>query len=549
MAARIISRTEGISPVGRVLTGWWMWLFEGFQDLFMGILAKTLRHPVITLIFFVLLTCGAFALGTTLPMEQLPTSDDGSVTVSLKFQNNASLESTMNRSMQIEDFVRSLPESRFFEHITSSVGGTDMDSSLFKSQITIQMKDFSDSPDRPETKAVADKIRDYLRTRSGVEFSVLSGSKTFGPEPIEVHVKGEDFSILGDIAERIRVEGEKIPGVEGLSLSTEMGRPELRIVPLRWRLAQLGLDISGTAELMRGYMNGNVAGTFREDGSEFDIKVRIDPGKTGDIYAIGQLPVMTEFGPIALDEVVNMKWDGSPTEIRRVERDRTVEVLGNIRDIPLGEVLANFQVMLDSMEFPPGYSARLAGEADDLEETSSVLSSAVFLAVVVTFLVIAAILESFSYALIIIFSVPMSAVGVVPLMMATGANLSIFAMIGMIMLVGIVVNNSIVVVDYAEILRRDMKMPPELAIEEACKVRFKSIVMGVSTSIVSFMPLALATGRGSEFCWPIAIVAIGGLVAGGLLALLAIPAAYKIYWSVRNFLSGLQIAPLNRTAG
>ncbi|MDR1019806.1 MAG: efflux RND transporter permease subunit, partial [Synergistaceae bacterium] len=533
MAARMIGKKGTVTPAGMVLAGWWMWLFEGFQDLFLGLLSKTLKYPVLTLVFFAALTCGAFALGAGLPMEQLPSADDGIVRISLKFSNNVSLASTTDRTIQVENFIYSLPESRFFEYVTSSVGDTEMDQSLFKSGITVQIKDFSDSPDRPETKTVADKIRDYLKEQSGMEFSVIVGSDTFGPEPIEVQVKGEDFSILGDIAEKIREEGAKIPGVEGLSLSTEAGRSELRIKPVRWRLAQLGADISDVAQTIRGYLNGNTSGTFRDGGSEFDIKVRIDPDKTKDIYAVGQLPLMTKFGTIALDEVADIEWDSSPTEIRRIDRERTFEVLGTVRDIPLGEVLKNFGAMLDNMELPPGYSARLAGEADDMEKTSAVMYSTILLAIAVTFLIIASILESFSYALIILFSVPMSAVGVVPLMMATGANLSIFAMIGMIMLVGIVVNNAIVVVDYAEILRRDSGLPPERAIEEACKVRFKSIAMGVSTSIISFMPLAVATGRGSEFRWPIAVVAIGGLISGGLLSLLAIPAAYRIYWSAR----------------
>ena len=538
MAARLTGGAGGVSPAGRMLTGWWMWLFDGFQDLFMYIVSRTLRRPVITLIFFTALTLGAFVLGAGLQMEALPASDDGSITVSMKFSNNASLESTAGKTLRIENFIRSLPEARFFEHVVSSVGGTETDQSLFKSLITVQMKDVPSSPDRPETKAVADKIRDYLRTQSGVEFSVLAESRTFGPDPIEIQVRGEDFLTLGDIAEKIRVEGERIPGVENLSLSTETGRTELRLVPVRWRLAQLGMDISGAARTVRGYLNGNTAGTFREGGSEFDIKVRVDPSMTGDIYAIGHLPVMTRYGAVALEEIADMEWSSSPTEIRRIERERAVEVTGYNRDVPLEKVLTDIQAMLDDMELPPGCRTRLAGEAEDMEQTAGVMGTAILLAVAVTFLVIASILESFSYALIILLSVPMSAIGVVPLMMATGANLSILAMTGMIMLVGLAVNNAIVVVDYAEILRRGRGLPPESAIEEACGVRFKSIVMGVSTSVVSFMPLAMAEGLGSEFRWPIAAVAIGGLVSGGLLALLAVPAAYKIYWSARSFLSG-----------
>jgi HAE1 family hydrophobic/amphiphilic exporter-1 len=454
--------------------------------------------------------------------------------VSLKLQNNASLAATTDKTLRAESFINSLPEARFFEHVVSSIGGSDTDQSLFKSQISVQMKDL---PDRPSTNALANKIRDYLKTESGAEYSVLSARQAFGPEPLEAQVRGPDFSTLMEIAEKIRARAEKIPGVESLSLSTEMGRPELRLAPVRWRAARLGVEISGLAQIVRGYLNGNTAGTFREGGAEYDIKVRLDPAKTGDIYAIGSLPVMTKFGAVALEEMANLEWGDSPTEIRRVERERTLAITGNIGNIPLGDVVAPFQAILDDIGLPPGYSARITGEAEELAESSAMMGQTIMLAVAVTFLVIASILESWAYALIILFSVPMTAIGVVPLMMATGANISILAMIGMVMLVGLVVNNAIIVVDYAEILRRGEGLPPDTAIEKSCEVRFKSIAMGVATSIVSFLPLAIATGRGSEFRWPIAVVAIGGLLAGGMLALLAIPAAYKIYWAARDSLS------------
>jgi HAE1 family hydrophobic/amphiphilic exporter-1 len=258
----------------------------------------------------------------------------------------------------------------------------------------------------------------------------------------------------------------------------------------------------------------------------------MDTRLTGDIYSIGQLPVMTKFGAVPLDEIASVTRGDSPTEVRRIERERAVVITGNIQDVPMGDVLTRIQEILNDMKFPPGYSVHLGGEAEEMDESSGMMGTAILLAIVITFLVVASILESPALALIILFSIPMSATGVVPLMMATGANMSLFAMIGMVMLVGLVVNNAIVVVDYAEFQRRGGTLPGE-AMARACEVRFKSIVMGVCTSIVSFMPLALATGQGSEFRWPIAVVAIGGLIAGGLLALLAIPAAYNIYWSVK----------------
>ena len=180
---------------------------------------------------------------------------------------------------------------------------------------------------------------------------------------------------------------------------------------------------------------------------------------------------------------------------------------------------------------PDGVTVNFGGEQEDMAENFIELIRTMIIAIVVTYLVVASILESWTYAAIILCTVPMAAIGVVPAMLISGVSISIFALIGMIMLVGMVVNNAIVVIDYAEVLRREGKHPYE-AVEEACHVRFKSLLMAVVTSVVSLVPL-LSAGRGSEMKLPIAVVAIGGLIAGGMLAMISIPAAYKVVWRVR----------------
>jgi HAE1 family hydrophobic/amphiphilic exporter-1 len=168
-----------------------------------------------------------------------------------------------------------------------------------------------------------------------------------------------------------------------------------------------------------------------------------------------------------------------------------------------------------------------------MAEEFAELFRAMGIAVLVTYIVVAAIMESWAYAFIILLTVPMALIGVVPAMLVTGTSISIFALIGAIMLTGMVVNNAIVVVDYAETLRRGENVHPYQAIEQATEVRFKALVMAIATSAASLLPLALSSGGAAAMRSPIAVVAIGGLIAGGFLALFAIPAAYKIYWTVR----------------
>ncbi|MBQ3395079.1 MAG: efflux RND transporter permease subunit, partial [Synergistaceae bacterium] len=214
-------------------------------------------------------------------------------------------------------------------------------------------------------------------------------------------------------------------------------------------------------------------------------------------------------------------------------RQRAVVVTGNVRYITSGEGNARMREVVNSMTLPDGVTINFGGEQEDMAENFIELIRTLVIAIVVTYLVVAAILESWMYSVIILCSVPMAAIGVVPAMLISEVNISIFALIGMIMLVGMVVNNAIVVVDYAEVLRLQGKHPYE-AVEEACHVRFKSLLMAVVTSVVSLIPL-LSTGRGSEMKRPIAVVAIGGLIAGGMLAMLSIPAAYKVLWRIRLF--------------
>ena len=242
---------------------------------------------------------------------------------------------------------------------------------------------------------------------------------------------------------------------------------------------------------------------------------------------------MTNYGLIPLDEMSDVSWSDSPTEIRRVERQRAVVITGRVRYITSGEGNALMREVVDNMTIPDDVTINFGGEQEDVAENFTELLMTLVIAIVITYLVVAAILESWTYSIVILATVPMAIIGVVPAMLISDVNISIFAIIGMIMLVGMVVNNAIVVIDYAEVLRLKGTNPYK-AVEEACHVRFKSLLMAVVTSVVSLVPL-LSTGRGSEMKRPIAVVAIGGLIAGGMLAMLSIPAAYKCIWQIRHF--------------
>lgn len=530
MAARMKVGGE-ISLTGKILTGWWTWLYEGFQDMFMFVLRRAMRHPWITMFVAIGLMYGALKLGGLVGTEFMPVSDDGTITIDLTLANSASVEESERQTLRVEEFIDAMPERKYMRDVVSTIGAAFPNNSVYKSSIAIYL---NEDPKRPATRDIADGIRPFLETLKGVETVIYDTRKGFS-DPIEIRVKGEDMAVLYSIAEEIKRMGRDVPGVRDLTIETEMGKPELQILPIRWRLSPLGLNLSDLSDIVKGYLIGREAGKFRQGGFEYDIKARLDRRKAGDIYTVSELPIMTTYGLVPLDEMANVVWRDAPTEIRRIERERTVVVTGNVRFITSGEGNAKMQELVSKIELPEGYSISFGGEAEDMAEDFAELFRAMATAVVITYIVVAAIMESWAYAWIILLTVPMALIGVVPAMLVGQTSISLFALIGMIMLIGMVVNNAIVVVDYAEVLRSG-GMSPAKAIEEASETRFKSLVMAVTTSVISLVPLAISSGRGAEMRSPIAIVAIGGLIAGGLLALLAVPAAYKIYWNIKRWL-------------
>ena len=535
MAARI-GNSGDISFMAKILTGWWDWLYEGFHDLFMFILKRSMRHPLITIICAFGLMYGAVVLTGIVGMDFMPVTDDGTITINLTLSNNASINETERKTSLVEEFIETMPEKEFMRDIVTTIGASRRSNTLNKSEIAIYLKEDSK---RPSTQYVADKIRVFLETLEGVEFAIFDTRRGFG-DPIEIRIKGDDMSALYALAEEIRAKGNRLPGIRDLTIQTEMGKPELQIEPIRWRLSQIGFNISDLSSIIRGYLIGNVAGKFRQEGFEYDIKAMLERQKAGDIYSVPDLPIMTQYGLVPLKEMAEVKWQDAPTEIRRVDRERTVVVTGNVRYISAGEGNAKLQELVDSLSIPDGCSVEFGGSAKMMNDEFTELFKAMAIAVLITFIIVAAIMESWAYSFIILLTVPMALIGIIPSMLVSGTSISLFALIGMIMLIGMVVNNAIVVLDYAEVLRAGGK-PAEEAIEEASDVRFKSLVMAVATSVVSLVPLAISGGRGSEMRAPIAIVAIGGLIAGGLLALLVIPAAYKVYWAAARKISELRV--------
>ncbi len=510
------------------LCGWWEWLYEGLETLHHRLVATAVGHPWKTLGMTALALVLAFALAPRLGSEFFPRVDEGVVAVNVELPAESSLARTERTVRRIEAFVLEQPH---VENVVVSVGGAGARTGVNLGSVEAYL---DDDPKRPSTFEFANSIRPFLATLPDTTLSVQAAKTSFSRgQPLQVVVTGEDTGILNRVAGEVMKVMRSVPGVVDVDLDWRIGRPELAMDPIRWRMGRLGADAASVSSNIRGYITGLEAGKYRESGLEYDILVKMEPDRTKSVFSAPDLPVMTPQGSVPLKELTRFSYEAGPTRIVRKDRIRSMTVEADVVGRTVGEAFQEIRAGLEELSVPFGYAVKYEGDVEAMRETFTDMGMAFGLAVAITFLMVAAILESWSFVFIIILTVPLSAIGVIPAMVATNTAVSLYALMGLVMLVGLVVNNAIVIVDYAEGLRRGGSSAAA-AIIEACRVRFRSILMADLTSIFAMIPLALGMGEGGALRAPMAIVAIGGLFAGGGLALFVIPPVYRLFWERRE---------------
>jgi len=528
LAARIGS-SSGPSKLSRFLTGWWQWLYNGFDDLHHVLVKAAVGHPFLAILLFAGLTAGSFLIMDRIGFQFFPSSDEGQISISMETSASASLSMTDRLVRQIEGHILGLPHVKGVDVV---IGGSGSRSGLNRATVRIYLED---DPERPSSFAFAAPLRPLLASLPDMKSSVTAGGGRGGVrgKPIQVVVRGDEVDVLNDVAVKLMAMLRDVDGVVDVDLDWRTGRPEIRMLPDRLRMGRLNFSSENLSDLLRGYVTGLKAGVFREGGKEYDILVKLSSEEVSSPFQLPDLPFPTSAGFVSLQDLAELKETMGPTQILRKDRQRSITVDANVSGTTVGEAYQIINRRLKEIPLPPGYRFSYSGEIQSIQDNFGTLGFSLGLAVLLTFLLIAAILESFVFALVIMLTVPLSIIGVVPALILTNTPMSIYGLMGVIMLVGLVVNNAIVIIDYAEIVRKE-GMDPAEAIIEACKVRLRPIIMADATSVIAMIPLAMGVGAGGGYRSPMAIVSIGGLVAGGVLALFAIPPVYKLVWKVKK---------------
>jgi HAE1 family hydrophobic/amphiphilic exporter-1 len=318
---------------------------------------------------------------------------------------------------------------------------------------------------------------------------------------------------------------EAVDGLVDVRSSLEAGNPELQVIFDRRRLASLGLDMGTLSETLRNRVQGVVPTRFKEEDRQIDIRIRNEGILEGSEEDVRRLVLPGPEGPIRLLSVADVRLDRGPAEIHRVQQQRAAVVSANLRGRSLGSAISEVRELLSAWSRPEGVNVELAGQHEEMKTSFASLRFAIALAIFMVYLVMASTFESFLHPFIVLFTIPLALVGVVVGLWLSKNSVSVIVLIGAVMLVGIVVNNAIVLIDAINRFRR-AGMEKRAAVIRAGHVRLRPILMTTLTTILGLVPMALSWGEGAELRSPLAVTVASGLAMSTLLTLVVIPVVY-----------------------
>ncbi|MCL2031329.1 MAG: efflux RND transporter permease subunit [Oscillospiraceae bacterium] len=513
----------------RIATGWWQTAFEELKRMHVSMNKTSMRHPILVSLLVVALCGGAYRGLDYIGFNFMPREDEGRINIDIELSSAASLQNTAAVLSSIEEYVSQFDYVRFYR---TRVGG-GRQASTNTGSVSVFLTDAST---RSSVFDIAAEWRTHFAPLPDADVSIASaGSMGMGGwgRPIVVSIIGPDIDELSRISDEVLTEMRNTPALMDVQSDWRMGREEIRFYPNYYRLSRLGLSFGDVATEVNGYLTGYNAGKYREDGKEYDILVKLPRSWRNNAHKMAGVPVRTPVGFMPLYDLMDVRPGTGPTTINREDRQRRVTVDANTaRGISVGEIMRELQPRLAAIDLPSGYRLSYGGDIRNINENYANMFAVLGLGVAIIFLVIAGLLESWMFALIVMITLPLAGVGVVPMMLATNSNFTVFALLGLVMMCGLTVNNAIVIVDYAE-MRRRQGAHYRRAIIESCQTRFRPIFMTTLTTFIALIPMMYSGGAGSQLKSPMAIVTTGGLMGGCVLALYVIPMIYNVIWRMR----------------
>jgi HAE1 family hydrophobic/amphiphilic exporter-1 len=517
------------------LFGWSEALLTRMDDGYRALLHRALQHRPTVLATGTGLFVVALLLLPTVGSELMPQTDEGEVQVDVEMPVGTRIERTEATLLRLEQMVREVvPELDIL--ISNGGGGGFMGGSGHRGSLTLRLRPRAERTRSNEQ--IAQDLRVKLTGLPGVVIRPRASggnnqmSRMFnmgGEGRLSLEIRGHDLEDSRNLAIRAKAIMDETPGIKGARIGREEGRPELAVRVDRPKAALLGMRQSEVASTLRTNVAGTTAAQFRERGFEYPIIVRLREEDRSRVEDVDDVMLASGQGQvIQAKNLLDVRTQKGPVQIERRNQERITRVSAEI-EVPLSEAVQRVQARIPGMAIPRDFSVGFGTEVEEQQKAFNQLLLTLILALILTYAVMASQYESLKDPFIIMFSVPLAAIGVVGTLLVTGTTFSLQAYIGVIMLAGIVISNAILLVDYTNVLRRRDGLPLREAVELAGRTRLRPILMTSLTTVLGLVPMALALGEGSEIQAPLARVVIGGLVTSTLITLVLVPTVYTLF--------------------
>jgi hydrophobic/amphiphilic exporter-1 (mainly G- bacteria), HAE1 family len=512
--------------IGRV-TGWFDTATERLAETYQSILRWSLAHKLATVLGSIAIFVTSIFMVPLLGTEFVPKADFSETTLNFYTPVGSSLELTEAKTRQVESIIREFPEVRY----TVSTINTGQAAGKIYASVYVRMVDRKDRQRSVDQMAAV--LRERLKQVPGITVTHAGLLDSVGGnKQIEFSIQGADLKELERLSRLVMDRVRDIPGLVDLDSSVKPDKPTVAIQVRRDAASDLGLSVAQIASSLRTLVAGQTVGNWRApDDETYDVNVRLAPDARNAPQDLERLPFSVgtnaDGSPriVRLNQVANVRESTGPNQVNRRDLTREVAINANAYQRAAGDVSNDIRARLDTIQFPPGYRYQFSGSTKNMKESFGYAVSALAMAVIFIYMILASQFKSFLQPMALMTSLPLTLIGVVLALLMFGSTLSIFSVIGIVMLMGLVTKNAILLVDFA-IRMREQGMDRSQALLHAARVRLRPILMTTLAMVFGMVPLAFAMSEGSEQRAPMGQAVIGGVITSSLLTLVVVPVVY-----------------------
>lgn len=532
LASRI-GKKEDLQPTN-FFNRFLLW-FEHQLDQFINWYGRTLnwvlKHKLIFTAFVLLLFVGTAAMMKQgiIGKELISTGDQGKFRLALEFDKSTSIQQNNLVSEKIENYILKQPEvSTVFSNVggpSTGIGSLGVGSAN-KTEFTIQLKSKKET-NNLSTEIFMRKLRnDLQKEHSGINFSMIALGLIPRSAPVEITLSGSDLNQVMQTGNDLKSVIEKIPGADNVRLSVEAGSPELKVIPDKDKMQRLGLNTAYVGMNLRTAFTGNDDATLTENGTEYPVRIWLDKFSRKNYDDVKQLNIINPMGiPIEVSQFATIERDNSPSLLERKDRQPAVTLTSDALGRPSGTVADDVVAYLKNNPLPNGIQMTWGSDIKRQNDSFGALGSVLLISFLLIYLIMVALYDSYIYPFVALFAIPVAAIGAFLALNLSLSNLSLFALLGLIMLMGLVTKNSILIVDFTNHLKAGGKHYQE-ALITAGKERMRPILMTTLSMAIGMLPIALASGTAAEWKNGLAWVIIGGLLSSLALTVYLVPMVY-----------------------